>query len=110
MRSVSSRQIGRPQSVIGSANFRGVRQWKSPKCDRGREFQGCPFRVGKLEGLKVLYGSRVLGVCDSGSTQSAIGVANNRVGRFRVGNWKTPKSQTFVWIYFLDPPDAAKND
>ena len=26
---------GRPQSVIGVANFKDVRQWKAPKCDRG---------------------------------------------------------------------------
>ena len=38
-------QIGRPQSVIGVANFEDVRQWKAPKCDRGHEFQ-LPPKVG----------------------------------------------------------------
>ena len=49
----SSGQIGRHQSVIGVANFKDVRQWKAPKCDRGHEFEVGDFRVGKLEGPKV---------------------------------------------------------
>ena len=40
---LSSRQIGRPQSVIGVASFRDVRQWKAPKCDRGHKSQGVLF-------------------------------------------------------------------
>ena len=30
--------IERLQSVTGVTNSRGIRQWKAPKCDRGREF------------------------------------------------------------------------
>ena len=30
--------VERLQSVTGVTNFRGIRQWKAPKRDRGREF------------------------------------------------------------------------
>ena len=41
--------IERLQSVTGVTNFRGIRQWKAPKCDMGREFEGCET----VEGPKV---------------------------------------------------------